>query len=275
MKKILFCTDLTEHSHSAMDYAIEIARKTHAKIMVVHSYFVPVPLGDASFPPVYENFDQLQEAHRKEVDKICQKIQSDQQAEVIVCESVVTFNNRGAGVLEKAIEKEADLIVMGSRFVPALLRLWGTTSSQVAKEAVQPVLIVPEGICFSEFKNIIYATDLKEELPMVKKLVEFAKIFNSPVHVLHINDSEYEGTDRIRFSIFEDKIRAQTDYPLIEFNSISHMDTAPALIEYVKHKDADLLIMSRHRYTFFKKMVHKSVSDEILYNSEFPVLFLH
>ena len=46
MKTILFPTDYSETAKNALQYALNLAKFSHAKIILLHAYQIPVPTGE-------------------------------------------------------------------------------------------------------------------------------------------------------------------------------------------------------------------------------------
>ena len=47
MKKILVAVDFSEASRKAMDYAAALAKSFNANMVLLHAFYIPVPVGDA------------------------------------------------------------------------------------------------------------------------------------------------------------------------------------------------------------------------------------
>jgi nucleotide-binding universal stress UspA family protein len=238
---------------------------------------VPIPLNDGTFQPLPIDIDKMEESQKREVNKVCATIQSYryEDSNPIECEPIVALSYPGSEVLNEAKEYDVDLIVLSSRFVPALQRWFGTISSQVAEHTDKPVLIIPEGAEYSNFKKIVFATDLNEDYTKVLEVIKFANYFNSQVTVLFISDPDNDEEDKLRYENYKEKISHPGNYELLQFETVSSKDKVSSLRNYVTNKKVDLLIMIKHQYHFLGRLFHKSVSNEVVFHSEFPVLILH
>jgi nucleotide-binding universal stress UspA family protein len=277
MKKILFCTDLSPQSESAMKFAVEIAKSTHAEIIVLHSWSIPVPLGDPVAMPVPVDYVKMEAEEKNLVENICQLIRNEKYADSlhISCCPVSEMNSASSGAVEEANISDADLIVMGARHVPQLLQWLGTTASDVVHRTVKPVLIVPENTSFTGIERVVYATDLSNEPERLFDVISFAKIFHSYLYILHVKKPEWKDLEKEELSLFEERVRPDTDYREMEFITLSGKHYSAVISGFIRKTEADLLILFRNQYTFFEKLFHHSVSDEIIFKSEFPVLVFH
>lgn len=142
-KRILVCTDFSENSIPAREYAVDYARAFNASLLVLHivnSSRLGYPAFEAGVP-----FDlqgvllNIQE----EVRKAFEEVKQDLSAQI---ESVSTHSRVGvpASEITKFAEENAiDLIVMGTHGWTGFRHLiLGSTAANVVRTAKCPVLTV-------------------------------------------------------------------------------------------------------------------------------------
>ena len=79
---------------------------------------------------------------------------------------------------------------MGTRGASGLKKyILGSNTTSVIEVSPVPVLAVPEQGDFKNFKNVVYATDLKHVQKELKTLIPYLEKFDSTVHLLHITPS--------------------------------------------------------------------------------------
>lgn len=146
--KILVPIDGSEHSNKVLNYALDLAEKYSAEIMlfsVAQTYvttgpmFVSHPMSPLETPGVY--ISEIETAHKKvleEAFKEAKKIKPDLKV------SKKLVNGRASDEIVKiAKEENFDLIVMGSRGLGGIKEFFlGSVSDRVADNAQCPVLIV-------------------------------------------------------------------------------------------------------------------------------------
>lgn len=277
MKKILLCTDLTEASSGALNFAIAIAKKMNAKIVLLHTWFMPIPLGDATFQSVPPDMGRLVEHNEKELEDTCRRIRNEhyESGAPLECETKFSLTRPVPEILNDVEDYDPELVIMGARSVPALQRWFGTTASEVASRSRAPVLIVPAQATYSGFRNVVYATDLEDDCARAVDVIRLGEYFGSKVRIVHINNPSTEMADMERFSRYKDEVLARSRYSSLEFNTVTYKDTTPALTEYVTRNEADLLVLCKRHYPFMERLFHKSVSNEVIFSAMFPVLILH
>ena len=128
-RKILFCTDFSDNSPRALEYAFQLACKYKAGISLLH---------------VLErsNGGEDLEAEKRQVLQQLQAV-VPQNAQNFAVEPAVRVGKTYQEILEHAAETQTDLIVMGVRGRNALdLALFGSTTQRVIQLGQWPVLVV-------------------------------------------------------------------------------------------------------------------------------------
>ena len=146
IKKILVPIDGSEHAHKALDYALDLAEKYSANVVLL-SVIPPMPavayagLNNGSLPVWTDSyFNEMKEVHQKVLSDALEKRKVKPKVKI----STKLVEGRPAEkITETAKEENFDLIVMGSRGLGGIKEfLLGSVSDRVADEASCPVLIV-------------------------------------------------------------------------------------------------------------------------------------
>lgn len=136
-ERILYATDLSDVSITALQYAAGLSRGHEAEL---HSIFVePDPKQGFSFDRVIAQ-QRLQDWLQSHAEGFAEGL--------VGIQSVVDFGKPDEKILELAAQKHVDLIVLGARGMGAVSGLTshflGGTAYEVASSAGCPVLIVPQ-----------------------------------------------------------------------------------------------------------------------------------
>jgi nucleotide-binding universal stress UspA family protein len=129
-RKILFCTDFSDNSPRALEYALLLACKYKAGISLLH---------------VVERSDGGKdlEAEKSQVLQRLQAVVPQNVQDCATVEAAVRAGKTYQEILEHAAETQTDLIVMGVRGRNALdLALFGSTTQRVIQLGQWPVLVV-------------------------------------------------------------------------------------------------------------------------------------
>ncbi len=286
MKNILLPTDFKKHSEKAMEFAINIAKRANAKIIVTNCFFVPNV--DINIPvDILEDLYLSQRiASEKALMQWCQEISSHKNSlgEPIQTEFIADQNIPSSEILKLVDEKKISLIVMGVENKKHLLNLLGSTVLHVSSTAHCPVLLVHEKSEYSYFNKVFFAVeDVKEDLIKIKQIIPLTQPYDSEISVLHI-DPLPKNTDALEAMLFQ---KSQYDnllnriskkhilYPNIQFHYNISDETFKKMNHILRTEEPDLLVLIHKDRPFVKSIFHKSVIKEIIKNTDTPLLIIH
>lgn len=285
MKTILFPTDFSEYSEKALEFAIEIAKKSDAKIIAVNAFYVPTL--DVNIPPAL--LDQMYKEEEKEselrLQKICKRISqiSSKNGKPIKTEYITAQNIPSTEIANLYKEKKPDLIVMGTEGKDQFLGFFGSTTIDVLNTAGCPVLVVGAKTSFTGFTNIHYALeDIKEDILSVKQIIPLAKVFNSSIVIVHVErpplSDEEAALSQEKIEEAETFIKATRDslnYLKIKLHTVLAYDTAEGLDSFIEEEKPDILALVKQERTWFENLFHKSVIKHFLKEANTPLLIIH
>ena len=141
MERILFATDFSEGSSSALPYAIDMAKQYGAKLFLVHVIYDVAKTAGWYVPHVSidEIYCDMEKSARKELEKCY----VDEMRGLQSVEHVVLKGMPYEEIVRFAEERKIDLIVLGTHGRRGIDRmLFGSTAEQVVRNAPCPVLSV-------------------------------------------------------------------------------------------------------------------------------------
>ncbi len=143
-RRILFCTDFSENSVLAGQYALDFAKIFNSGLLVLHVLKAPQDMqpalpGDAAFDVQRDLLSNIEADIKRNLEKIRVKMVEDY-------EDVSTYQRRGVPVTEImnfVKDLSIDLIVMGTHGRTGLKHLvMGSCAQNVVRMAKCPVLTV-------------------------------------------------------------------------------------------------------------------------------------
>jgi nucleotide-binding universal stress UspA family protein len=140
IEKILVPVDFSEHSASALEMAISLAKALGARIQLLHCYQIQ-PLGISPYGIVLpENFDsEIRQGAERRVDEWRAKVM----LEGIEVDASLSSRFPSLEISETASEMGADLIVMGTRGLAGIKHVFlGSVAERTLRLAPCPVLTV-------------------------------------------------------------------------------------------------------------------------------------
>jgi nucleotide-binding universal stress UspA family protein len=146
IKKILFATDLSENSAYAFYYAIHMAKRDEAKIVILHAV-EPLPPMLISFEDfVYKVAQDRIKTVKEGLQKFSQKVDAriGTSSVEFVSNILVRMGDPVEEILKAADEEGCDVIVLGTHGKGFLEQTFlGSVSSSVLLRTRKPVFLVP------------------------------------------------------------------------------------------------------------------------------------
>ncbi len=271
MKTILVPIDIPNASENAIDYAVELALQTKAKIILFHSYHVRMLL--SSLVLIDGGFEKENKRRLKIIeDEIVRKI-GDKKIEI----EIIVRNGFAADEIIEIIKKyNIDIIVMGvNGSNKSSKKFIGTTTISVIQKSKIPVLVIPNNAQFKKIEKIVLACDFNTLIPKkeIYELKEFAKNFNAKILIFGVLDPLEIETDNHHISVLnlEDALE-DIDHEIIFRSSTNILDEINL---FVDTQQGDWLAMVPHSQEFISGVFHESKTNKMVYQSHVPLLSIH
>ncbi|MGV3509087.1 MAG: universal stress protein [Sphingobacteriaceae bacterium] len=282
MKTILVLTDFSIRAQYAAEYAMQLAIKTKANLLLCHAMEIieSAPMADQIAWPIADHIELKKEglAELKDAATKLEKLVSVNDLGTYK-PSITCLNDFGklSVVISRIVKNKAvDLVIMGSHKSNGLARFFfGSHTHDVLDNISCPVLLVPENLKFKGINTISYATDLTfSDLEVINYLSAIAKPFNAKIIVNHISPYGYPGigTDNaIHHSVNE---LLDADHPKVFYTSVKGDNIPKRLLEISGSGKTDVMALVHKRYGFFESLFHSSVSKQLANNAKVPLLIL-
>jgi nucleotide-binding universal stress UspA family protein len=148
IKKILYATDLSKNSAYAFYYAVDMAKRHDAEIIILHTI---EPLRASAFGTATDKAERSQheismEVIRNRIRKFCEKVDEKNSLScvVLVTKILVQVGYPPEEILKVGDEEGADVIILGSHGKGFLRQTFlGSVSGSVLARARKPMFIVP------------------------------------------------------------------------------------------------------------------------------------
>jgi len=138
---VLFATDFSECSDFALDYALSLARQYQGRLNIVHVINEPVDLRGFYVPHI--SFEKLEEEIEAGARKMMESFCRTNLGEFSNYETFIIPGIAYDEIIKKAVELNADLIVLGTHGRTGLDHvLFGSTAEKVVRKSPVPVLTI-------------------------------------------------------------------------------------------------------------------------------------
>lgn len=260
---ILVPTDFSEVANTAVRYAAMLAKKLNAKIVLFHA----VP--HLSVWWAITNEEMAEDAHRKQ-QQIKQLLIKEGVKERKI-EMHVFYQFPLNKFINDFIRKnKIDIAVIGTKGTAGLKNaMMGSFALGMIEHVSVPVIAVPPGAELKGISNILYPTDMEDTLKELKKILPYAIMFGSAIHLVHIPKKEI--ADKIKTGNKLKEIAQKAGYKKITTDVKTGGSTELLIAESIKDTGADLLVMFPKEKGFFKQLFTGSVTEEMSHRITIPL----
>lgn len=276
IKKILVPVDFSEISFNALKTARDIAQKTNAEIDILHifDFSAHIQAMDGSMINPRE-FDMIYESLKKTCEEGFEAIRkSDEYA------GIKFHFHRDSGaisdvILDKVAHLKTELLIMGTSGTHnAIEELIGSLTEKIVRGVNCPVLSIHEYTKKFDPKEIVFASDFKEEIDKPFKIIrKFAENFDTKIHLLRLNTpSSFESTKYA--NALMEKFAKRNELNNYSIAHYSHEDFNAGLYYYATEETkADVICLATHgRKGILHLFYGGSKAEEIVNHFRLPVL---
>jgi nucleotide-binding universal stress UspA family protein len=271
MKTIVVATDFSKTALNATNYAVDMALSIQADILLLYVHQAPVVYIDV--PMTASEYEMMNDA-KKSLSQLQKQLINKTNGKLNIKTEISAgvFFNELKSVCEK-IKPYA--VVMGSQGTTAAERVfYGGHTIYAMNHLKWPLITVPPGAGFSQIKKICLACDLDEvvESTPIDEIKRLVNDFQAELHVINSGKKEPPGAD----TVFESGMLQEMLGSLNpQYHFINNENIDEGIINFVEKNKIDLLIALPKSKGLLKKIIHKSVSKQLILHSHVPVIAMH
>lgn len=279
MKTILFPTDFSACADNAFHYTLGLCDKLKADLVLFNSFHIPAY---ATNVLIYADADNIEEQKEDLAEKGLIRMKNKALSEIKNCsvECIVNYGLAVDNIISIADEKNADLIIMGTKGASGLQEVFaGSNTFSVLEKSNRPVLIIPENVKFKKIEKIVFATNFNDtDFQSIAFLSQIASLFNSEIliaHVVQVTPTKDYESDLLQWFKEELKNRANVEYKNISFHVLTGGNVGYELEDFIEKNNVDLLSLSMRKRTLFAKLFDRSLTKKFAYHTHTPLLAFH
>lgn len=270
---ILVTTDFTEKSKNALKMAVEIAKRHHSRVIVLHNidnFFVIDKTGKQLLGAdiVQDNIEKAESALRQ------LELSLQEQNPKLFIQTILK-NDSLIDCINEVIENEdVDLVVCGTSGQQNLLQvIIGSLSYEILTGSNASVLLVPESCKKYNFNKILVPVrvldDLLDKIDISTTIAEKNK---GVISLLGISAQEDVTVIKNAYLEARKTLRAKSQ----EFQSDFLMtdDKATQISEFSKDDNTDIIILNYQDENSWKSFFLENFFKQIINNTDIPLFFL-
>jgi len=278
MKKIIVPIDYSVASKNALNYAMKIAPVLNLSIEVVYAYS---GLFNVSEKFVIRAGMNKEEALLYDMDYLINLGEGEETVAVLPAIKIEKRLLQGIPnieIVKLSEEEDCAMIVMGTTGSHnAVGKFFGSTSTEVARNANCPVILVPKEAKFTGIKHILFSSNYEStDSKVIKGSMNWANNFKANIHFVHIvEDGDGRAFDESRETIIDTIFEGKAPSVAFEIKNVFAHSVGDGLHNYIEEKNIDLLVMVAPKKNFLQNIFHKSRTKEMAYSTKIPMVIYH
>lgn len=271
MKKIvtlLVPTDFSAAAKGAALYAAQLAVHINAKVILLS--VIEMETSETVLSNWKKLEQQMMDAAVRDMQKLLKELKAAVPGDLLITADMAVGIPKSEVIEEYSRKKKVNMIVMGTSGATGLKKiLRGTNTARLIAISSRPVLAIPAKATFSPPKKMVYATDMKNIKTEIKTLTAIASLFHSEIMVLHCVPP---GTPSRLDKKLEPNLINQAEYGAISYHQVKTDSIDKAIGKFVDETKADVLVMFTHELGFYEKLLGKSITRTMAFQSRIPLL---
>lgn len=269
MKKILVPIDFSEVSRYAAEFAVDLAERSNAEIVLLHSmhfnYFNDFPHATGI------NLQQMIEDVKSSVDDNMNEF-------VNSLKTGVTITNRTSSVhlveaVKDTIEEESiGLVIIGTEGSSGWTELFvGSNTERIVRWADCPVISVPSPASFDGVNKILVPIDLREiQDGFMEQLVKLQMLFNAHLEFLWVKTPHnIENSEEVTKEFNE--ILKKYGFKNSTFTIARNIFPSDGILAEANDLGADMVAMATHSRRGLSHWLSGSLTEDTVNHLKIPV----
>ncbi|CAN5387100.1 hypothetical protein BH10BAC4_BH10BAC4_27100 [soil metagenome] len=267
--KLVLLTDFSPLSKVAMKFALKMAGPLEAEFTILNIIRIDgAPKANLRLKQIEKSIAKIAE---EEGEQLIEELRNEVKGNYKLSFKAIRSHTVAEMVKRFTDKSPTNMVVMGSRGASALKKArMGGTAVSVIDEVNVPVLAIPDMAKFKNLQHIVYASDLKNVEKELDIITEFANIYGSYVHMIHVVPSVDKKVEAAAAAVEE--IIKRVAYSRVDFKLIIDDDIPTAIDHFIKETNADLLTTFTHHLSLVEKLFAKSVTRTLAYMGTIPLL---
>ncbi|SFZ92334.1 Nucleotide-binding universal stress protein, UspA family [Flaviramulus basaltis] len=273
MKRIIYATDCSANTSSALCYAYRFSSIMKADLHVIHVYDLP-PINFLTIHPKEILKNRVLQEKKEMIKKYCEIHLKNEFRKKPITIHAIEGDSITDSILNLSNIILPDLVILGMK---DRYSTRGYFSNNIANDLLNkieiPLLIVPNGVGYNNLSTIVYATDFEtQDIQSIKKLEEIAKPFSALIEIIHVFETDEDST-RENMEKFKSLILKNVSYPEITFKIIASGKIQSGLLSILKRENANLLVMLERKHNnFFNLLSDNDLVKKMETSVSIPIL---
>lgn len=274
MKTIAVLVDFSDRSEHAARYALRLAKKIKANILLYNAFLIPsdIPMAAAQVAWPVSEYEEIKADAEKTMHTFCSKLKHTLRDRPVPgaflpaisckCEEGPVVNN--VTTLER--DKDILLLVAGTHSTDELTTfVLGNNCRELIDETGLPLLLVPENAQPKHLDHIIFASDLNpNDIHYINAVAGLAQAYTADIGIVNVIP-ERGGDDKQHHSenAFMQEMVLKVGYKRIHFRNVRNSSIKKGIASAIANENPDLLVMVHRKSNLFDFFFKSSVTKKL------------
>ncbi len=270
MKTIIVATDFSSSALNAATYAVKMAEKVGANILLFNVYEV---LSNYREMVLDVDVESLKKSARAEIQELKKTLLEQNPVDLNISTEI------RMGVFKDELIEVCEIVhpyavVMGSQGKTLTEHfLMGSHAGKEIRHFEWQLITVPPSATFSAIKKIAIAYDF--ELAVQENLIVDIKLlardFSASIDILNVTHKD-EFDDK--FIFLSRKLEDAFKPLLVQFHFLAANKADEGILKFIDEYNIDLLVVMPKHHNVFEKLFQKSHTKNLVLHSHVPVMTL-
>lgn len=263
MKKILVPTDFSPNAEKAMNYAIQVAARAGAEILLVHA----IEMGGAESEMLTEK-EKLETAGRLITE-----------TEKVTVNTLLAEDTPVNAILSAIKDFQPDLVVMGTAGSSGVKeKLYGSRTAGVIGKSPIPVLAIPLLSEWAPPKTLLLTIrDFNVKDEVLAPFISLAKLFNAEIQLTIFTDVDDDYVEDYRLheekiALFRDVLKEKHPGLKIHAVHLAGKHFRDSLQNWITQHEVSIVAMLTHHKNFISSIFSPSMTKKMSYYTNVPLL---
>ena len=271
MKKLLVTTDISTNSIAGLQFAIQLSAQVNIQLVFLHVHDV-MQEAIATSRERKKLLRKQREILLKEMERLVHDVYSSMQVQPQHFKCVLFYHfGVVSSIMEYAEKNHCTYICISTHGAGNVMRLMGTTASNLIAESRLPVFCIPKTYQATAVTSLLYTSDLQNHKQELRLVTGFAGLIGAKVGMLYLfaEREPMPADDKLKYEL-EKKYNYKIDVHFIKRkagNLLQDIDDSVAAFA------PSLLIMfTQENRPFFDMLFLTSKSEQYSFRTKIPML---
>ena len=282
MKTIAVLTDFSERSAHTAKYALHLAQKLRADVLLFNAFLVPdFSSAHSSIAWPAEDYDHVKAEAELKLKKLADKLKKEFEEKYLPgtwlpdlyfqCQEGQVANT----IADLEDNKNIVLLVLGTHGSNNKNEfMMGNNCRQVIDAATIPLLIVPQNASLKDIEKFVFATDNSmSDVDYINSLASLARHFSAEIVVANVNEHAHLNTQQEQaLHLFKKEVAYKVPYKHIFYRVILNHDVKNGLNWIIENINFDVLVMVHRKSAFYDYFLKASITNKMAEHTYLPLL---